>query len=110
MQMEHRIVSVHRCDRVGIVLGPGAAVFLCDINQALAHAPLLRVLKEMNSLCRRQTAGIEGPSLRLRRGAWLSAQPGFKRSRSKNRPRFGQTQDVLVAANQKGGAALRERD
>src|SRR5207253_10935878 len=61
MQMEHRIVSVHRCDRVGIVLGPGAAVFLCDINQALAHASLLRVLKEMNSLCGRQTAGIEAP-------------------------------------------------
>src|SRR3989442_10027166 len=61
MQMENRIVSVHRCDRVGIVLGPSAAVFLCDINQALAHASLLRVLKEMNSLCGRHRGGsLEG--------------------------------------------------
>src|SRR5438132_4078103 len=78
MQMENRIVSVHLRDRVGIVLGPGAAVFLCDINQALAHASLLRVLKEMNSLCGRHGGGS------LERGTHpaRAASPAVKTNRT----------------------------
>src|SRR5437762_668615 len=49
MQLEHRIVSVHGRDGVGIVLGPGGAVFLREIHQTFVHALLLSVFPATGS-------------------------------------------------------------
>src|SRR5947208_3209411 len=49
MQLEHRIVSVHGRDGVGILLGPGGAVFLREIHQTFVHALLLSVFRATGS-------------------------------------------------------------